>query len=160
MTDPEIAGLPAHVPDDVRAFLADVPGPTRRRDAVTLLHLMSRVTGLPPELHGTIVGFGSYHYEYASGRSGDAPAAAFAPRKASTVVYLMDGTGAHADDLARLGPHKTGVGCLYLTNLEKVDLGVLEKVVGDAYATLTARTYGLRAREGSRPDAAGQGSAG
>lgn len=154
MTDPALADLPDDVPADVRTFLAAVPGPTRRRDAVTLVTLMHRVTGLAPELHGTIVGFGNYHYEYASGRSGDAPAAAFAPRKANSVVYLMDGTGAHADDLARLGPHKTGVGCLYLTNLAKVDLAVLEKVVGDAYARLTARTYGLRAREGSHPDAA------
>jgi hypothetical protein len=109
---------------------------------------MRRVTGLPPELHGTIVGFGRYRYEYASGRSGEAPAAAFAPRRANSVVYLMDGTGAHADDLARLGPHRTGTGCLYLTNLAQVDLVVLEKVVADAYAALTAGTYGLRAREG------------
>jgi hypothetical protein len=136
------------VPDDVRAFLDAVEGPTRRRDAQTLLALMRRVTGLPPELHGTIVGFGRYRYEYASGRSGEAPAAAFAPRRANSVVYLMDGTGAHADDLARLGPHRTGTGCLYLTNLAQVDLVVLEKVVADAYAALTAGTYGLRAREG------------
>ncbi|ANC30034.1 DUF1801 domain-containing protein [Isoptericola dokdonensis] len=147
MTDP--TDPTAHdVPDDVRAFLDAVEGPTRRRDAQTLLALMRRVTGLPPELHGTIVGFGRYRYEYASGRSGEAPAAAFAPRRANSVVYLMDGTGAHADDLARLGPHRTGTGCLYLTNLAQVDLVVLEKVVADAYAALTAGTYGLRAREG------------
>jgi hypothetical protein len=145
---------PGDVPTAVRAFHDAVEGPTRRRDAQTLLALMSRVTGLPPELHGTIVGFGTYHYEYASGRSGDAPVAAFAPRKANSVVYLMDGIEAHEDDLARLGPHRTGVGCLYLRNLARVDLAVLEKIVADAYAALTAGTYGLRARDGGRADTA------
>ncbi|PFG43410.1 uncharacterized protein DUF1801 [Isoptericola jiangsuensis] len=148
--DVDGAGPQAAVPDDVRAFLDAVPGARRRRDAWTLLALMHRVTGLAPQLHGTIVGFGTYHYEYASGRSGDAPPAAFAPRKANSVVYLMDGTDAHADDLARLGPHRTGVGCLYLTDLDKVDLAVLETVVADAFGTLTADTYGLRARDGGR----------
>jgi hypothetical protein len=80
--------------------------------------------------------------------------AAFAPRKANSVVYLMDGIEAHEDDLARLGPHRTGVGCLYLTNLARVDLAVLEKIVADAYAALTAGTYGLRARDGGRADTA------
>ncbi|GAA4728051.1 hypothetical protein GCM10023216_19130 [Isoptericola chiayiensis] len=136
------------IPDDVRAFVDAVERPGRRRDAETLLEMMGRVTGQAPELQGTIVGFGRYHYEYASGRSGDAPAAAFAPRAANSVVYLMDGVEAHAADLERLGPHRTGVGCLYLANLAQVDLAVLEKVVADAYATLTAGTYGLRARDG------------
>ncbi|WP_402464971.1 DUF1801 domain-containing protein [Isoptericola aurantiacus] len=136
------------VPQDVRDVVAAVDPPGRRRDAGTLLDLMMRVTGEPPVLHGTIVGFGQYHDEYASGRSGDAPAAGFAPRRASSVVYLMDGIDAHAAEVERLGPHRRGVGCLYLTNLEKVDLDVLERIVADAYRTLTAGTYGSRARDG------------
>jgi hypothetical protein len=134
--------------DEVRAFLASVTPERRRRDAETLLDLMERATGEQPRLHGTIVGFGQYHYRYASGREGDAAAAAFAPRKAATTVYLMDGVSAHATDLAGLGPHTTGVGCVYLKNLDDIDLTVLERIVTTSYRTLTAGTYALHAREG------------
>jgi hypothetical protein len=78
---------------EVAAHLEKVTPAKRRRDAQTLLGLMRRVTGAEPELHGSIIGFGTYHYRYDSGREGDGPAASFAPRKAATVVYLMDGIG-------------------------------------------------------------------
>jgi hypothetical protein len=129
------------------AFVERIPSPVRRRDAGILIELMRRVTGREPELIGTMVGFGTYHYEYASGRSGDASAAAFAPRKAATSVYLMDGVHSHAELLARLGPHTTGVGCLYLKDLDRNDLEVLEQIVRRSYATLTAGTFGQRARD-------------
>lgn len=119
----------------------------RQRDAATLLDLMRRVTGKTAQLWGSVIGFGQYHYRYASGREGDAPAAAFSPRKAATTVYVQDGTGAHADLLARLGPHTIGVGCLYIKDLEAVDLQVLEEIVAKSYAALTAGTYTSRARE-------------
>jgi hypothetical protein len=134
--------------DDVRRFIDAVTPERRRRDAETLLSLMHRATGQRPRLKGTIIGYGHYHYRYASGREGDAAAAAFAPRKAATTVYLMDGVQAHASDLAKLGPHTTGVGCLYLKNLDDVDLEVLERIVAGSYRTLTAGSYSLRAREG------------
>ena len=137
------------VPADVRAFLDGVVPATRKRDAEALLDLMGDITGEPPELHGTIVGFGTYHYRYDSGREGDVAAASFAPRKAAMTVYLMDGVAAHASDLDRLGPHKSGVGCLYIKDLERVDLGVLERIVRRSYATLTSGTFGSRAREGT-----------
>jgi hypothetical protein len=137
------------VPDDVRAFLDEVTPATRKRDAEALLHLMGDITGEPPVLHGSIVGFGTYHYKYASGREGDAAAAAFAPRKAAMSIYLMDGVAAHASDLDRLGPHTTGVGCLYIKDLEGVDLGVLERIVRRSHGTLTSGTYGLRAGDGA-----------
>lgn len=137
------------VPDDVRAFLDRVTPATRKRDAEVLLHLMGDITGERPALHGTIVGFGTYHYKYASGREGDADAAAFAPRKGAMVVYLMDGIASHASDLERLGPHTSGVGCLYLKDLDSVDLGVLERILRRSYATLTSGTYGSRAGEGT-----------
>jgi hypothetical protein len=136
------------VDDDVRRFVDAVTPERRRRDAETLLALMHRATGQPPRLEGTAIGYGHYHYRYASGREGDAAAAGFAPRKAATSVYLMDGVGAHATDLARLGPHTTGVGCVYLKNLDDIDLEVLEQIVARSYRTLTAGTYGQRAREG------------
>lgn len=81
-----------------------------------------------------------YHYRYASGREGDAPAAGFAARKAASTVYVLDGVGAHADLLETLGPHSTGVGCIYIKDLQKVDLEVLEAIVTRSYATLTSGT--------------------
>ena len=128
---------------DVDAFLAAVEHPVRRRDALRLVELMSRVTGERPQLWGpSIVGFGSYHYSYASGRQGDAIAAGFSPRKASTTVYLADGVAAHTDLLAGLGPHTSSVSCVYIKDLDKVDLGVLEEAVRRSYATVTAGTFG------------------
>jgi hypothetical protein len=133
----------------VREFLDKVTHVTRRRDADTLLALMERATGEPARMWGaSIVGFGEYHYRYESGREGDAPAAGFSPRKAASTVYLADGIGAHEQALAGLGPHTTGVGCLYLKNLDDVDLSVLEAIVRDSYRTVTAGTYGQRARDG------------
>lgn len=88
---------------------------------------------------GTIVGFGQYHYKYASGREGDTHAAGFAARKTATTAYLMDGLEAHAELLEQLGPHTTGRGCLYMKDLTAVDLEVLETIVSRSYSTLTAR---------------------
>ena len=122
---------------DVEAFLAQVPDDRRRGEARVVLELMRRVTGLEPVLWGpSIVGFGSYHYRYASGREGDAPAAAFSPRKAAMTIYL-DRAESHAEALSRLGPHTTGASCLYVTRLDGVDLGVLEEVVRSSYAAVT-----------------------
>lgn len=134
---------------DPLAYVEAVEPALRRRDARTLLDLMTRVTGVRPRMFGaSIVGFGEYHYRYASGHEGDAPAASFSPRKAATTVYLADGVGAYEELLARLGPHTTGVGCVYLTNLEHDDLGVLEEIVRRSYQTVTAGTFGQRAAEG------------
>jgi hypothetical protein len=134
---------------ELEAFLDRIPSETRRRDARTLIELFSQVTGEPPRLHGSIVGFGHYEYRYASGRTGEGAAAAFAPRKPATVVYLADGNASHQSRLARLGPHTTGVGCLYLKDLSAVDLGVLEEIVTASYRTLTSGVFGQRARDGA-----------
>lgn len=95
----------------------------------------------------SIVGFGHYHYKYESGREGDGPAASFSARKAATSIYLPDGIGAHTEQLNRLGPHTTGVGCLYIKDLSAVDIAELEEIIRTAYETLTAGTYRHRARE-------------
>lgn len=136
------------MPESVAEFVAQVVPAKRQRDAHTLLELYGRISGEQPELYGTIIGFGHYHYQYASGREGDAPAGAFAPRKAATSIYLPDGIGAHRALLDQLGPHREGVGCLYLTDLEQVDLAILEQIITRSYATLSADTYRLRARDG------------
>jgi hypothetical protein len=128
---------------DVRAFIDQIESPVRRRDAETLLLLMQRVTGEPARMWGpTIVGFGSYHYRYASGREGDASAAGFSPRKAATTLYLPDGTAEYASDLAGLGEHTTGAVCLYIKDLERVDLAVLESIITKSYATASASGFG------------------
>jgi hypothetical protein len=134
--------------EDPAAYVEAVPSAVRRRDAQTLRDLMERVTGAPPRMFGTsIIGFGEYRYEYPTGRSGHAPATGFAPRKAATTVYLADGVGAHEELLAGLGPHTTGVSCLYLKDLEQVDLAVLEEIVRRSWATVTDGTFGQRAAE-------------
>ena len=135
--------------DDLRGYLDSVTPANRRRDADTLLALMGRITGEPPRMWGTgIVGFGEYHYRYASGREGDAPAAGFAARKAATTIYLPDGVGGYAAKLERLGPHSTGVGCLYIKDLAKVELDVLEHIVATSYGSVIDGTFTQRARNG------------
>lgn len=130
---------------DVAAFVAAVEHPVRRRDAERLVALMTRVTGEPPRMWGpTIVGFGTYHYRYPSGREGDSSAAGFSPRKDATTIYFPDGVDAHADVLSGLGPHTVGKGCLYVKDLDAVDLGVLEEAVRRSYATVSAGTFGTR----------------
>lgn len=123
---------------DVTAFVEAVEHPVRRRDAARLVDLLSRVTGEPPRMWGpSIVGFGSYHYQYASGREGDMCALGFSPRKAATTLYLMDGAERYPELLERLGPHTTGTSCLYVKDLDAVDLDVLEEMVRRSYAAVT-----------------------
>jgi hypothetical protein len=134
----------------VGIYLERVTPEKRQRDAERLLELMTRVTGETPRLWGSVIGFGQYHYKYASGREGEAPAAGFAPRKSATVIYLADGIGRHEKQLRQLGPHATGVGYLYIKDLDKIDVSsVLESIVVESYGTVTADTYTLRAREGA-----------
>jgi hypothetical protein len=116
---------------DVDAFIDAVPDERRRSDARELCELMRSVTGEPPVMWGpSIVGFGSCHYRYESGRTGDAPLAGFSPRKANLVVYLVGGfEDRYPKLLDKLGPHKTGKSCLYLKRLGDVDLDVLRQLV-------------------------------
>jgi hypothetical protein len=125
----------------VQAYLEGIIPEKRRRDAARLLELLTRVTGQQPEINKGMVAFGSYHYTYESGREGDAPAAAFAARKAALTIYLPDGTDRHRAQLERLGPHTTGVGCLYIKDLDLVDLAVLEAIVANSFRTVTDHTF-------------------
>ena len=115
----------------VRSFLAAVPDPRRRDDARRLCALLQEITDDRPALWAQgIVGFGQYHYRYASGHEGDAPLVSFAPRAQHLVLYLSAGL----DDrypklLAQLGPHKTGKGCLYLKRLDDADPAILRQLV-------------------------------
>lgn len=115
---------------DVLAFLDSVENPVRRADGLALLKLMREVTGAEPELWGdSIVGFGRYRYEYASGRSGDWMRAGFSPRKQATTLYIMAGFDRYEELLGELGKHRTGKSCLYLNKLADVDEKVLRRLV-------------------------------
>jgi len=111
-------------------FLALVPD-ERRGEARRLCALMQEVTGEPPAMWGTsIIGFGGYHYRYPSGREGDSPLASFSPRRQHVVIYLIGGfESRHQSVLARLGPHKTGKGCLYIKHLDQVDQDALRQLI-------------------------------
>jgi hypothetical protein len=113
----------------VEAFLAAVPD-ERRGDCDTLIALLRRVTGEEPRMWGpSMVGFGSYHYRYESGREGDWFLAGFSPRKKELTVYVVAGFEGSEELLARLGRHKVGKSCLYLRSLADVDLAALEELV-------------------------------
>ena len=127
---------------DVEAFIDSVENPRRREDARRLLKLMCEVTGEAPKMWGaSIVGFGSYHYRYASGREADWMLTGFSPRKQNLVAYIMPGFSGAAELLAKLGKHRTGKSCLYLNKLDDVDLEVLAELVRESVAVMRER-YG------------------
>ena len=101
---------------------------------------MDRVTEESPRLWGSIVGFGQYHYRYASGREGDWPAVSLSPRKQALTLYISDGYDQYAELMARLGPHTTGKSCLYIKRLADVDRDVLRSLVAGGFRRLDGTT--------------------
>ena len=127
-------------PVNPRDFINAVEHPVRRADGLVLLDLLERLSGEPAAMWGpSIVGFGHYHYRYESGREGDMCRIGFSPRKAELVLYLVDGFDGHADLLARLGKHRTGVSCLYIKKLADVDMGVVEALITASLAYMDAK---------------------
>ena len=117
----------------VNAFLSTVADAQRREDCRQLVRIMRQVTRQEPRMWGpSIVGFGSYHYVYASGREGDWFLTGFSPRKQALTVYVMAGLARYAQPLRALGPHTTGSSCLYLRRLADVDLAVLTRLIRDS----------------------------
>ena len=124
----------------VADFIAAVENPTRRADAETLCALLEEVSGEPPIMWGpSIIGFGRYHYRYASGHEGDAPRLGFSPSKAQTVLYVMSGFEGQEAMIARLGKVKTSVACLYVNRLSDIDLGVLREMATRCLAWMQER---------------------
>ena len=115
----------------VEEFLARVPDGQRREDARRLCAMMGEITGEPPAMWGSsIIGFGTYHYRYASGHQGDSALASFSPRSQHMAIYLVgEFESRYQSVLARLGPHKTGKGCLYLKRLDDVDQDALRELI-------------------------------
>ncbi len=114
----------------VDAFLASVSDETKRQDCAVLRRLMEKITGAEARLWGpSIVGFGSYHYRYESGREGDWFLTGFSPRKRNLTIYVMAGFSRYEELLAKLGKHKTGKSCLYVNRLADLDLEVLAELI-------------------------------
>lgn len=117
----------------VQAFLDSVENEKRRKDARVVLELMQAVTGEEPTMWGSsIVGFGSYHYRYESGREGDWMLTGFSPRKQALTLYMMGGFQRHDELMNKLGKYKTGKSCLYVKKLEDIDLDVLRQLVAES----------------------------
>jgi hypothetical protein len=128
--------------DSVAAFLDQVEDPDRRADCQAVLELMRDVTGEEPKMWGgSIVGFGTYHYRYESGREGDWFLTGFSPRKQNLTLYIMAGFDRYDELMARLGKHKTGKSCLYVKKLADLDHDVLRELVASSLAHMRA-TYG------------------
>jgi hypothetical protein len=119
---------------DAGVFVDAIADEQRRSDAHLLVDLMREVTGQPAVMWGTaIIGFGSRHYRYPSGREGDTMAVGFAPRKAQSVLYLTGGLSEYEDLLAQLGQYQTGKGCLYLKRVDQADTQALRDIVARSY---------------------------
>ena len=123
----------------VEAFLASVEPARKAAEAQELDALFRRVSGFEPRLWGpSIIGYGRYHYRYASGREGDFLATGFSPRKARHSIYIMPGYQDYGAILSRLGKHKLGKSCLYVNKLADIDLDVLAELIRAGLKDLNA----------------------
>lgn len=121
----------------VAAFLKKISDEQRRKDCQTVLQLMQQATGEEPKLWGSsIVGFGRYHYRYASGHEGEWPIIGFSPRKTDLTLYIMPGFEKFESLMAKLGKYKTGKSCLYIKKLDDVAVPVLEKLIAKSVASM------------------------
>ena len=124
---------------NVEAFLNAVPDEKKRADALRLMQIMREVTGEEPRMWGdSMVGYGSYHYKYASGQEGDWPLTAFAPRKANLTLYITPGFERYEELLGRLGKFTTGKACLYVKRLSDVDEATLRELVRQSVEVMRA----------------------
>jgi len=127
----------------VQKYLHAIKDENRRRDCIAISRLMARVTKHKPRMWGpSIVGFGSFHYKYASGHEGDSGLTGFSSRKGAISVYLVISGRRQDKLLARLGRHKMAKSCLYLRKLSDVDVRILERLVADSVAEVKRRYPG------------------
>ena len=114
----------------VDKFLQKSAGKDRIDDCYTIINLMQKITKFEPKMWGpAIIGFGSIHYKYASGREGDMPLVGFSPRKKDISLYLMGCVRNFPDDMKKFGKHKAGAGCIYISKVSDIDLKILEKMI-------------------------------
>ena len=121
--------------ESVDDFIAAIETPRRQADTLTALKIYKEVTSLPPGMWcSSIIGFGTHHYKYDSGREGTVPAAGFSPRKANMTLYIDDKFEGAEALYASLGKHKKSVACLYINKLDDVDLQILRKIIAGDFA--------------------------
>ncbi|HXY30505.1 MAG TPA: DUF1801 domain-containing protein [Gemmatimonadaceae bacterium] len=119
----------------VDGYFGAIENDARRQDCEALARLMARATKEKPRMWGpSIVGFGSYHYKYESGREGDTCLVGFSSRKGDISIYGLNAAPNHAELIGKLGKHKASKGCLYVRTLSDIDLKVLEKLIAAAAA--------------------------
>jgi hypothetical protein len=122
----------------VEQFLQGVPDEQRRQDCFTMLELMRQITGTDPKLWGSsIVGFGSYHYKYASGHEGDSFLTGFSPRKQNLTLYIMPGFDQYDALMQKLGKYTIGKSCLYIKRLTDIDLPTLRELIQQSFNHMT-----------------------
>lgn len=122
----------------VDEFISMIENPRRHADALTALKIYKEITNLPPVMWGpSIIGYGSIHYKYESGREGDMPAAGFSPRKANMTFYVYGKFDGAAELFARLGKHKKSVSCLYINKLDDIDLDILKEIISRDFAAFS-----------------------
>ena len=125
---------------NVQAFINTISKDTRRRDCSTLLQLFEQVTKQQAVMWGEkIIGFGSYHYKYTSGREGDWLLTGFAPGKQQLSIYIMNGFDTYQALLQKLGKHRTGKSCLYINKLADIDIAILEQILQRSVADMRSR---------------------
>jgi hypothetical protein len=116
--------------ESVTAFLNAVENDQKRTDSFKILDMMRELSGEEPKIWGTsIIGFGTYHYKYASGREGDFLRIGFSPRKQNISLYLISGANKNPELLKQLGKHKTGKSCLYINKLADIDISILRSLI-------------------------------
>lgn len=121
----------------VSKFVESVKHEQRRKDSKELLKIFAEATGKKPVMWGTsIIGYGEYHYKYASGQEGDWPVTGFSPRKQNLSIYIMPGFIKYGDLLNKLGKYKTSVACLYVNKLEDIDVKVLKQLIKKCVADM------------------------
>jgi len=126
----------------IDTFLANIKDDQKKADCLVLKSMMSRITDSPAKMWGaSIVGFGTYHYKYDSGREGDFMKVGFSPRAQNVTVYIIAGFDRYEALMSKLGKHKTGKSCLYIKKLDDIDLDVLEELVKESYNLMTEK-YG------------------
>jgi hypothetical protein len=124
----------------VEDFINSVDDEQKRKDSWDMIRLMEKITGQAARMWGSsLVGFGSYHYKYESGREGDFFLTGFSPRKTAFTIYIMPGFSNYAELMEKLGPHKTGKSCLYVKSLQVIDRTVLEQLIRDSVAHMKGK---------------------
>ncbi|HEY4551569.1 MAG TPA: DUF1801 domain-containing protein [Bacillaceae bacterium] len=123
--------------NSVMEFIEQVDSPKKREDAYRLLDIFTETTGYTAKMWGpSIIGFGSYHYKYASGHEGDAPLVGFSPRKAKISLYFAPGDTEREQLLSKFGKHTTGKACVYINKVADIDVDVLKELISQSVSFL------------------------